>query len=94
MSNLNELIQQAELKKPAMGESCNRCGWCCLTQPCAIAVGLGVSEMTIPCPYLTDGPEQYTCSLVEQFPALIVDLAINKGCDAKTQMEAINEQSS
>ena len=34
MGNLMELINVAVEQKPAMGEDCNHCGWCCLTEVC------------------------------------------------------------
>jgi len=91
--NLINVIEVAEEKKPAFGAKCNMCGWCCLTEICA--VGLELTDKTIgPCPLLLEGAHdssEHYCSLAINIPELKETLAVGSGCDAKTQREVLAE---
>jgi uncharacterized cysteine cluster protein YcgN (CxxCxxCC family) len=93
MTVLISLINIAEKDKPSMGSPCNNCGWCCLTEVCSIGKELG-SE-AIPCKFLVQkdqNNEKHYCSLALNFPDNYMEpLAINTGCDAKTQNEILRE---
>lgn len=86
MSNLYRKIRIAIETKPAMGEPCNHCGWCCLTEVCAVGESYGASQV-LPCQFLTD---DYRCRLVVDNPELLDEIiGIGTGCDAMTQAEKI-----
>lgn len=89
MSQLIQMIKIAEENKPSFGSACNHCGWCCMTEVCPTALALGTSE-EIPCKHLYEADGNHLCSLASS--DLIKELlAMGKGCDAKTQKEAIEE---
>ena len=74
--------------KPNYGSPCNNCGWCCLTEVCAIGQELsGSSEL--PCKFLKHEGDKHFCKLAE-VNELKEKLAMGVGCDAKTQSEIIN----
>jgi hypothetical protein len=55
-------------KKPAYGEPCNRCGLCCMTDPCRVAQAVLLLRQG-PCPALrSDGLGGYFCGLLSELP--------------------------
>ncbi len=89
MSTLKELIEVAEKLKPEFGESCNNCGWCCLTEVCATGVQFGKSTK-IPCQFLEQEGDKHFCGLAKRnIPVMSEHLGIGTGCDARTQLEVI-----
>jgi len=93
MVDLMQLITTAAAVKPKMGATCNKCGWCCMTETCPTARELGAGEM-IPCKFLKVVNEEgeYLCSLAKEDNLLDFSLAIGTGCDAKIQQETLIEQ--
>ena len=73
--------------KPKMGEPCNNCGWCCLTEVCPI--GAWVTRSTVaPCTLLdTKGDKHYCTLAIDPDIANLMD--IGGGCDAQTIEEQL-----
>jgi len=89
MTKLMKIIVAAKANKPAMGEECNHCGWCCMSEVCYLGQEATGSE-TIPCELLEMKEGKYYCSLADTDEAK-ERLGIGKGCCAKTQEEAMAE---
>ena len=87
MSDLMTMIQAAEDTKPANGEPCNHCGWCCLTEVCVIGQEL-TGTSVIPCSLLTEKNGKHYCTLAET-DTLKKEIGAGIGCCAETQAEAI-----
>lgn len=88
MSDLIGLLNIAVETKPTKGDTCNHCGYCCLTEVCAVGKELGGGEYG-PCKLLrTDGDKHY-CTLVEKSDAFIEIIGVSTGCCAETQSEVI-----
>ena len=87
--NLAELINVAAEIKPAFDESCNQCGWCCLTEICPVGEYVSGSSQ-IPCELLIQKGNKHYCSLADD-PVYANLLAIGTGCDAITQTERFEE---
>jgi len=85
-SDLIQLIQVAEKQKPLMGETCNHCGWCCLTEVCDIGVAITGSSQ-IPCKLLKAEGDKHYCMAAEGNEE---DLGLGSGCCSETQSEAMN----
>lgn len=51
------------LEKPLMGQPCNGCGYCCLSEVCPLGVRVGVSPQA-PCSALVAMDGQYLCGLL------------------------------
>lgn len=81
-----KIIGLAQKNKPSFASPCNNCGWCCMTEVCAIGKELGAKES--PCSKLRHVEGKYICSLAA-IPEIREALAVGKGCDAKTQNEII-----
>ncbi len=89
MSNLGALLTVAIELKPAFGEPCNHCGYCCLSEPC-IAGQKITGKTDGRCELLeTDGDKHY-CPLATSESMTDV-MGFGTGCCAKTQNEAIAE---
>lgn len=87
MSDLIELINIAADKKPAMGQDCNHCGWCCMTEVCEMGqAATGSSRYAIPCSQLVETDGKYLCSLADTPNP---DMGFGTGCCAQTQDEAL-----
>lgn len=84
-----KLVIVAHDNKPKFGDTCNNCGWCCLTEVCAIGEELQGNK-ELPCNYLITDNDKHTCKLAS-VPQLKKQLSIGNGCDAKTQAEIIEE---
>jgi uncharacterized cysteine cluster protein YcgN (CxxCxxCC family) len=82
-----KVISQAYKSKPAYESPCNNCGWCCLTEVCAVGVELSGSK-DLPCKFMRTEGDTHFCKIaeVEQLQSV---LGIGLGCDAKTQAEII-----
>jgi len=87
MTNLANLICTAENIKPSMGDPCNHCGWCCMTEVCIIGKKLLKSE-SIPCELLIKVDGRYYCSIAS-IDSNKKQLGIGTGCCAQTQKEMI-----
>ena len=93
MDNLIEVLQLSVDKKPAFGEACNSCGFCCLTEVCCVGQELGGGAIG-PCKLLTSslGKGEHYCSLVQKKPEVFAPLiGAGSGCCAKTQAEVFKE---
>ena len=89
MSNLGKLLTIAIELKPAFGQDCNHCGYCCLTEPCV--VGKELTGKTFgPCELLQTKGDKHYCSLVET-ETMTEQMGFGTGCCAKTQNESIAE---
>lgn len=89
MKTLQEKINVAIETKPAFGEPCNHCGWCCLTEVCPSGlVVLGSSQ--IPCPLLVEVGDKYFCSLANTAERKRI-MGIGTGCDAITIEEQLEK---
>jgi hypothetical protein len=89
MENLMNLITVAAEMKPTFGQTCNHCGWCCLTGPCVVGQEI-TGKMYGACELLkTDGDKHY-CSMAgtKDFDEA---MGFGTGCDAKTQNEQLAE---
>lgn len=84
-----KVIYEAKQKKPKFASACNNCGWCCMTEVCAIGRELG-GGVSGPCKKLKKVDGKFLCSLAE-VPQIREQLAMGEGCDAKTQDEIIKE---
>ena len=74
-------------EKPAAGEKCNGCGFCCASERCGLAIE-AIGEGDGPCPLMVFDKDRFLCSLVivEESSGLekILHkaLGIGKGCDS------------
>ena len=89
--NVMIAVLESQQIKPAFGEPCNNCGWCCLTEVCPVGQTLVGTE--VPCKLLRSEGKRHFCSLVTSpFTDYLGEaIAIDTGCDAKTTMEIIAE---
>lgn len=87
--NNTELELQARRLKPPMGQPCNQCGWCCLTQVCPVGEELTKSSKA-PCQLLIQEGDRHYCKLASH-PILANILDIGGGCDARTVEEQLKE---
>jgi hypothetical protein len=54
--------------KPPYGDPCNRCGLCCMTEPCLVAQAVLMHRQG-PCPALkSDGLGGFVCGLLSELP--------------------------
>lgn len=83
MTRLMDLIIAAETAKPKFGEDCNSCGWCCMTEVCAVGKINGGGEM-LPCKFLTTDNK---CSLAQSEDAWADAIGSGVGCCSETQAE-------
>ncbi len=89
MSELFKSIEVARALKPSEGETCNNCGWCCLTEVCPTGIEFGKSSQ-IPCKFLEQESDKHYCGLAKlNIPIINEHLSIGTGCDARTQQEQI-----
>lgn len=73
--------------KPALGQPCNNCGWCCLSETCPVGIELTPPDATV-CAMLIAKDGKYYCHLGKN--EVMRDLlAIGQGCDAISAMEKI-----
>ncbi len=83
------VTMQAHKIKPAYRSPCNNCGWCCLTEVCAVGVELSGSD-DLPCKFMETKGDAHFCKLANVGELKSI-LSIGNGCDAKTQSEVIND---
>lgn len=74
--------------KPTFGAPCNHCGYCCMTEVCAIGKEL-TGRHTAPCKLLIKEGDKYLCKLALN-NTLHNELGIGTGCCAVSQDEIIN----
>ena len=91
MSNLIQMIRIAEAHKPSFGTPCNHCGWCCMTEVCAVGKANGAGEM-IPCKFLYQAGGDHFCDLAKTDKDK-KKIGIGTGCDAITQAEQLRKLS-
>ncbi len=80
--------------KPAYGQPCNGCGWCCIKEICSVGK-IVYPDFVAPCPGLVHDRAQGRtfCKLVliekatHMDPVVADTLAIGEGCDAATPEE-------
>lgn len=95
MENLLEVMNVAVNNKPSMGESCNHCGYCCLTEVCAIGQDLTGSTIA-PCKLLVSEDGKHQCKLIVEEEkqgdsTLLKDIiGAGTGCCAETQKEVFD----
>lgn len=87
MTTLMQKLERAHREKPAEGERCNRCGWCCLTEVCQAGIATTGSDLA-PCKNLKGKPGNYRCALATT-PAARQLLGIGTGCCAVTVEEKL-----
>lgn len=78
--------------KPAPGQPCNGCGFCCAAEVCPIGTAMGVVEA--PCALLRwdDAGSQFRCGAVLDCPSdlqplLKLTMGIGMGCDSEVNDE-------
>lgn len=87
MSDLLNLLNISVEKKPAFGQPCNHCGFCCLTDLCEVAKEK-TGKIDGPCEFLeSNNAGEHLCSLVVANNALQHAIGVGKGCCAETQQE-------
>ena len=90
MPNLIESINLAADSKPSMGDECNHCGWCCMTEVCPLGKAEGAGEM-IPCKFIIADKGKHYCGLAIKSVVAGARIGINEGCCAETQEERLNK---
>ena len=93
MPDLIQLLNIAVEHKPKMGESCNHCGYCCLSEPCEVGKEL-TGSIYGRCELLITEGEKHYCQIAvneaESDSTVMRDtLGIGVGCCAETQTEAM-----
>lgn len=73
--------------KPKMGDACNSCGYCCLTEVCAVGQELTGSSCA-PCKLLISEDDKHYCQLAKNETTKKI-LGIGTGCCAETQNESL-----
>ena len=94
MNNLIAMLPISVENKPKFGESCNSCGYCCLTEVCSVGKETGGGEFG-PCKLLIkdeNNENKLLCKLMldENSPFREI-IGTGTGCDAKTQQEMIED---
>lgn len=59
--------------KPAFGQACNGCGYCCAAEPCGIALEYISPHLAGPCPALEFEDGRFHCGMVRR-PGLYMSL--------------------
>jgi hypothetical protein len=85
-----KIVSIAVENKPKFGDDCNHCGWCCLTEVCAVGAELSGSK-ALPCKYMVSENNKHKCSLVIGEPLMAEIIGSGEGCCAKTQQEVLDE---
>ena len=81
MSELLDLLNISVENKPAYGDDCNNCGYCCLSEVCV--VGQELTGKTIgPCSLLVQEGDKHFCSLVINSAEMKSVIGIGDGCCA------------
>lgn len=93
MKNLIAMLPLAVENKPKFGESCNSCGYCCLTEVCAVGKEMGGGEYA-PCKNIVideNDSSKILCKLMipENSPFREI-IGSGTGCDAMTTQELMN----
>lgn len=93
MNNLIAMLPVMVERKPKFGDSCNRCGYCCATEVCAVGKETGGGEYA-PCNHLEHDNETdlFGCALIRELGAdneISKQIGAGTGCDAMTQNEII-----
>jgi uncharacterized cysteine cluster protein YcgN (CxxCxxCC family) len=95
-SNLIKMVEVAVEIKPKFGDTCNHCGYCCLTEVCQ--VGQELTGKTIgPCKLLIGeepnqkhyDPNKHYCSAALYIPEMKEAIGAGEGCCSETQREVI-----
>jgi hypothetical protein len=58
--------QLVVLQKPAYGQPCNGCGWCCQQELCQLARNCFGEDYPAPCPVLVVRDGRHWCGMVEE----------------------------
>jgi len=89
-STLLDDLNAAIAIKPAFGESCNHCGFCCLMEPCITGQAI-TGKKYGPCGLLVSEGGLHKCSLVvtDENNVMVESLGIGAGCCAETQEETM-----
>ena len=66
--------------KPALGQPCNNCGWCCLCETCPVGIELTPPDAKV-CAMLVPKDGKFYCKLAI-VPQMRDIMAIGQGCDA------------
>ncbi|MGD1524189.1 hypothetical protein [Vibrio owensii] len=92
MSDLISVMNVAVNKKPKMGQPCNHCGYCCLTEVCSVGQEL-TGKSFGPCTLLVTEGDEHRCKLIVEEQkqgdsTLLKDtIGAGVGCCAETQQE-------
>lgn len=81
----------AHANKPKFGQTCNRCGWCCLSEPCDEATAI-TGQKRGACELLLKEGDVYSCPLAAT-PEGYRAIGAGTFCCAKTQAEVIEDLS-
>lgn len=87
--SLNLPIVDHGPEKPAFGETCNGCGFCCAAEVCKLGKHIHGDAQEAPCPSLVFQNGRFWCGAVLAAdsmglgPALRFSLGIGAGCDAE-----------
>lgn len=85
--SLIKILNVAVETKPKLGEACNSCGYCCLTEVCVVGQDLTGSDIA-PCKLLISEGDKHYCKLAANETTRKV-LGIGSGCCAETQNEVM-----
>lgn len=93
--NKLRFLMMLKPEKPAMGQPCNGCGYCCAAEVCAIGIQ-AFGEVEAPCPAMQFRDGRFWCAVIETAAAadpvfgahMRWVMAIGRGCDAGTDEES------
>lgn len=85
--NLMQIMTVAIENKPKLGDACNHCGYCCLTEVCVVGQELTGSDIG-PCKLLVSEGDQHKCQLADT-PTMKEVIGMGTGCCAETQNEVM-----
>jgi len=66
---------------------CSRCGFCCMAEPCPIAIMSGVPRDSGQCPHLEFNGDIASCGLAAKHPEILDAFGFGKGCCMLGQLQ-------
>lgn len=77
-------------EKPAFGEPCNGCGFCCASEVCEVGRAMFGSDQPAPCPAMTFKSGRFLCGAIAMADDMGADhglllrlkMGIGIGCDS------------
>lgn len=88
MDRYANMLKALEIK-PKMGQPCNNCGWCCLTETCPTGLVFTPADAKV-CAMLEQKDDKYFCKLATS-PMMREMLGMGQGCDARSIEEQLQE---